>query len=217
MGGIFHTYELVLAELASLNQIDAEGAQVRSRIQWAEEGKSSSSFFLRSERKKGADAWISAMKKTNGEVVSDLNGILDSWHDFYHSLFTMGQTDGNVQERLLENLTARLPADQVLVCEGPLSMAEVFEALKGMAKGKAPGSDGLPPEFYLALWDVLGEDLVEVLNASFTAGVLPSSQRTALISLFFKKGDRAEHKNWRPISLLNADYKICARALAGAF
>ena len=64
------------------------------------------------------------------------------------------------------------PADQVLVCEGPLFMAEVFEALKGMAKGKGPGSDGLPPEFYLALWDVLGEDLVEVLNASFNAGVL---------------------------------------------
>ena len=84
-----------------------------------------------------------------------------------------------------------------------------------MAKGKAPGSEGLPPEFYLALWDVLGEDLVEVLTASFTAGVLPPSQRTALISLIFKKGDRSEHKNWRPISLLNADYKICARALAG--
>ena len=56
---------------------------------------------------------------------------------------------------------------------------------------------------------------MEVLNAAFAAGVLPSSQRTALISLIFKKGDRAEHKNWRPISLLNADYKICARALSG--
>ena len=88
------------------------------------------------------------MKKVNGEVVSDINGILDSWHNFYHTIFTVGQTDANVQERLLENLTAHLPADQVLVCEGSLSMAEVFEALKGMAKGKAPGSDGLPPEFY---------------------------------------------------------------------
>ena len=36
-----------------------------------------------------------------------------------------------------------------------------------------------------------------------------------MISLIFKKGERTEHKNWRPISLLNADYKICARALAG--
>ena len=36
-----------------------------------------------------------------------------------------------------------------------------------------------------------------------------------LIALIFKKGDRLDHKNWRPISLLNVDYKLCARVLAG--
>ena len=44
---------------------------------------------------------------------------------------------------------------------------------------------------------------------------LPPSLRGALISLIHKKGDRLECKNWRPISLLSADYKLCARALAG--
>ena len=61
----------------------------------------------------------------------------------------------------------------------------------------------------------MGPDLVEVLNASFDSGLLPFSQRGALISLVFKDGDRLLHKNWRPISLLNVDYKICARAIAG--
>ena len=32
--------------------------------------------------------------------------------------------------------------------------------------------------------------------------------------MFFKKGDRLNPANWRPITLLNVDYKICARALA---
>lgn len=36
-----------------------------------------------------------------------------------------------------------------------------------------------------------------------------------MIFLIFKKGDPLEHKNWRPISSLNVDYKLCARALAG--
>lgn len=57
--------------------------------------------------------------------------------------------------------------------------------------------------------------MVEVLKDSFSSGTLPSSLRGALISLIYKKGDRLERKNWRPISLLNADYKLCARALAG--
>lgn len=41
------------------------------------------------------------------------------------------------------------------------------------------------------------------------------SPREVPSSLIFKKGDRLEHKNWRPIRLLNIDYKLCARALAG--
>ena len=41
------------------------------------------------------------------------------------------------------------------------------------------------------------------------------SQRRGLITLSFKKGDRLDPKNWRPITLLNVDYKIASRALAG--
>ena len=84
-----------------------------------------------------------------------------------------------------------------------------------MAKGKSPGSDGLPTEFYVAFWDFLGGDRVNVFNVSLEAGLLPFSQREVLIALIFKKGDRLEQKNWRPISLLNVDYKLCARVLAG--
>ena len=84
-----------------------------------------------------------------------------------------------------------------------------------MARGKSPGSDGLPAEFYLSFWGILGRDLVDVFNESFSKGMLPSSLRKGLISLSFKKGDRLDRKNWRPISLLNVDYKLCARTIAG--
>ena len=40
-----------------------------------------------------------------------------------------------------------------------------------MAKGKSLGSDGLPMEFRVALWDLLGGDLVNVFNASLEAGL----------------------------------------------
>ena len=40
-----------------------------------------------------------------------------------------------------------------------LSVHEVHTALEGMARGKFPGSDGLPMEFYLTFWDSSGSDL----------------------------------------------------------
>ena len=56
-----------------------------------------------------------------------------------------------------------------------MSVEEVLFALCGMARRKAPGLDGLPMEFYLKFWSVLGSDLVSVLNSSFDSGCLSLS------------------------------------------
>ena len=123
--------------------------------------------------------------------------------------------DHKIQEDLLENLSVRLPSSSSASCDGPITLDEARKALEGAATGRSPGSDGLPAEFYLAFWKVLGEDLIEVFNASFPSGHLPPSLRRALITLLYKKRDRLDPKNWHPISLLNSDYKILVRILAG--
>lgn len=55
------------------------------------------------------------------------------------------------QASLLSKASDRVPVDRV----GSLSVAECSAAFSGMAKGKAPGIDRLPMEFYLKFWDVL--------------------------------------------------------------
>lgn len=75
--------------------------------------------------------------------------------------------------------------------------------------------DGLPMEFNLKFWDVLGGDLVSVFNSCVDAGCLSLSQRRGIILLSFKKGDCLDPRNWRPITLLNADYKLAARVITG--
>ena len=76
--------------------------------------------------------------------------------------------DLDTQASLLSNLTDHLSPQQAEDCEGLLSLTEVYEALQGMALNKSPGLDGLPVEFYFTFWDLLGEDLVDVLNESFS-------------------------------------------------
>ena len=212
---LLDVFEAVQSQIANIDLSAARGAQVRSRVRWVEEGKSSSRYFFRLKKKHGAENWISAMKNPDGSIASGIVDICDSWDTFYSSLFTACDTDLSVQAALLERLSSSLSTEQAGSCDGYISVDEAFSAFLGMAKSKSPGSDGLPAEFYLAFWDVLDSDLVEVVNASLDSGSLPLSQRGALISLIFKKGDRLEHKNWRPISLLNVDYKLCARVLSG--
>ena len=57
-------------------------------------------------------------------------------------------------------------------------------------------------------------DLFDVLIFSLTTGFLPLSFHKAVITLIPKKGDIHDISNWRPVSLLNTDYKIFAKLLA---
>ena len=127
------------------------------------------------EKKRGTESWISAIGVSNGVVVTDVEGICESWSSFYQDLFTACPVDPGVRSDLLDCLTLYLSLDDVTSCDGPISPNEAHAALLGMAKGKSPGSDGLPMEFYVAFWDLLGGDFVNVFNASLEAGLLPCS------------------------------------------
>jgi len=196
--------------LAKLDSEAAKGAQVRSQIRWVEEGETSLAYFFRLKKKKGADRWISALRVDDVSIFSSPEELCHSFASFHSSLFTAGPTNSSVQASLLENLPSALPPDQASLCEGHLTLGECLTALQGMARGKAPGIDGLPMEFYLKFWNVLGEDLVSVHKSCFDSGCLSLSQRRGVISLSFKKGDCLDPRNWRLSTLLNVDLLIIA-------
>ena len=50
--------------------------------------------------------------------------------------------------------------------------------------------------------------LLKLFNLILETGEIPSSFRKALIVVLFKKDDRSECKNYRPISLLSHVYKL---------
>ena len=201
-------YWSVLHRLSGLDSTAAKGAQVRSRVKWIEEGEVSSAFFFQLEKKRSADRWISNLRNPNGSIVSSPSDLCASLSGFYSSLFSVSSTDHTARDSLLDNISASLSPSEADCCEGK-------QALLGMAHGKAPGSDGLPMEFFVKFWDVLGLDLVDILNSCYLSGSLSLSQRRGIISFVFQKGDRLDARNCRPISLLNVDYKLAYRAIAG--
>ena len=157
---------------------------------------------------------FTALRTLSGQVVSSLTLILRAWVAFYVSLFSAQPLDVSEQDFFLRQLQRKLSDKERQLCEGELTLEECKVALDGMASGKSAGLDGLPAEFYQRFWPVLGPDMVEVLNFSYASGRLSSSQRSGLITLLYKRGDRLEMKNWRPITLLCVDYKIAAKAIA---
>ena len=58
--------------------------------------------------------------------------------------------------------------------------------------------------------------MVQCFNTAFTKGELSTSQRQAVITVLDKGKDRSLIENWRPISLLNVDYKIISKTIANS-
>ena len=206
-----------LAEITELLKgIDdraVEGSIIRSKEQWTELGEKPTKYFYQLEQQCQSKNAINELRVGNVSVTSTRD-ILRACHGFHSDLYTAEPVDSPSQDWLLAQLDQSLTFEDQQKCEGHLTLAECYEALGQIASSKSPGADGLPVEFYHRFWGLLGNDLVDTLNYSFIHGSLSDSQRLGIIRLLFKKDDPLLLKNWRPISLLNTDYKICTKVLA---
>lgn len=83
-----------------------------------------------------------------------------------------------------------------------------------MPNGKCPGPDGFPLEFFKKFWPEIHPILMPTIKNILKDGI-PPSWKQASISLLLKKDKNPQDcSSYRPISLLNVDYKIIAKILA---
>jgi exonuclease III len=104
-------YKKIRNELATLDAHQVQALRVRSRVRWAEEGESSSSYFLCTIRKTTADKLITSVQLEDKSYVSSTTDLLTAWQFFYKQLFTAADTDDLIQEGMLENLESTLPRE----------------------------------------------------------------------------------------------------------
>ena len=100
-------------------------------------------------------------------------------------------------------------------CDEIITIEEIYNSLKGLPNNKTPGLDGLPIEFYNFFWKTLKYILLDSFMYGFKNDILSLDQWRAVLVLLPKPNkDVRLLKNWRPISLLNTDYKIIAKLLS---
>ena len=201
-------------ELSDIYNEKVIGARIRSRAKWYEQGEKSSKYFMGLENRHQSSNVIRALN-SDGTTFYDDKNLLETISSFYEKLYTSKSPDMDKIETYIHetNLNA-LTNDQKSSCDAPLTLQQLKTAVFKMKRNKSPGSDGLTIEFYQKFWDSIKYSLLDSYNESLEQGELTPSQRYAIISLMFKKGDRKLLKNYRPISLTNCDYKILALTLA---
>ena len=229
-------------QLSRENRKAAQRAAVYAGVLWEDWGESSTAWFHRLAEQRTSDSTIASLElpaagpgqppAASAVSLADPGGrraAADHIADFYDGslpsgLFHPRPTDPSARRSLLYSIDRTLSQNDRTACEGGsdgdgITAGELQAALKRCARGKAPGSDGLTYEFYRAFWPVIGEPLAQVCSEAFTGGDtgrLPDSMLLGTIVLVYKgakAGPRSRVTCYRPITLLNCDYKILARAI----
>eukprot|EP00798_Chlamydomonas_sp_ICE-L_P027571 gene27571-biopygen11495 len=87
-------------------------------------------------------------------------------------------------------------------------------AIRRSPPGKSPGPDGIPIELYRTFADSFTPLLCRLYSAMGTKGLLPPEFLEGSLIILGKGGDKLDAGNYRPITLVNTDYRILAKVLA---
>lgn len=174
-------------------------------------GESTTVFQVADKFGKRAKSTINSLELEDGSTESDSTTINNVIRNFFEQLYT--STDVVIpQDRFLplKQIPQQQPENENLM--RPILEEELLAAIKNSSPKKSPGADGLPKEFFLKTWRIISAEFTNVINDALQ-GRADKTFFDGIVVLVKKKGDDKTIKGYRPISLLNVDYKLLARIL----
>ena len=126
---------------------------------------------------------------------------------FYEDLYSSTKPQDRSKLRIEKSTTE--DNDEV----PPILHKEVTHAIAQMKDNKAPGIDEITSDIIKAGGDEAAIQLTKLYNQILQSKKIPQKWKEAKVILLHKKDDKADIKNYRPISLLSHVYKIFTKII----
>jgi len=210
-------YQTVKNAVSEIYDRKAQGAILRSRARWMVQGEKNTKYFLGLEKRNYNQLCINQLDLGSYRTTNPVE-IQTELHRYYSQLVKSQKPDLNdpdIQAFFSGPNIPRLDSESAALLDEPITLEECQQALAAMKQDKTPGSDGLTVEFYKLHWDQIKEPLYQCFLEAQAKGYMSLSQTHGVIRLIPKPGKNPLLiANWRPITLLNVDYKILSAVLA---
>ena len=158
---------------------------------------------------------ISAIINSNGEVIEDIDEILDSFTKYYSDLYgnaaqnpdkiemqnTIIKHFSKTNNTLIEKAKKHFKSDE-------FKEQEVRHAIQKLNSHSAPGSDGFTSDLYKRNIDFFAPELTKLFNSIAANKKVPDSFCISIIKMLPKINSLCTVDNFKKISLLNTDLKM---------
>lgn len=148
---------------------------------------------------------IGPLKDRTGQLTSDISTMGNILNEFFASVFTDEDSSNlpEIEEEIRNGIKNNITLNNVSI-----SKDEISKAIREMKENKTGGPDGIPSSFIKKIGISIVDPLEIIYNDSLTTGSIPNDWKTANVTAIFKKGNKSDAANYRPISLTSHFGKI---------
>ena len=158
-------------------------------------------FYSYIRKKKVLTSTIGPLVTDNGEHTEDEIIMADILNNFFASVFTIEDTSGN--QPTPKNLNNDNHLNTCVFRE-----SDVLLAINNLKTNKTPGPDKISPRILKEVKDEIANALTILFNKSLITGKVPDEWKLANVTPIFKKGNKSQPGNYRPISLTSVVGKL---------
>jgi len=187
----------------------------KSRIRWLKNGEKNTNFFHKTTVQRRMIKNITHIKNEQGEKIKTHAGIKGEFINY----FKKAHQEPNINRmpainKLLKNIPRIITEEHNSLLIKPISLQEVEEAVNQMKEGKAPGPDGFTLNFFHKFWDLIKNEVWQVVEESRALRWMYPFLNATFIALIPKGEDSNTPDKYRPIALCNIIYKITSKVIA---
>jgi hypothetical protein len=137
--------------------------------------------------------------------------VIDYFHNMFKSQDNLAISD---QLAVLRNYPRLFSEQEGSSLANPVSLDEILKTLKGFKCSKILGSDGWTIELFFYFFDLLCNELLEVVEESRRIGKVSGALNATFIELIPKSDKPNSFGGFRPTELCNLVYKIITKILS---
>ena len=145
----YDNYRRLKSKWEQIENIKVEGAIIRSKAKWVEEGEKNTKYFLNLEKRNYEKKCIRKLILNTQQEITETHEILEEGKHFYSELYS---TKHNTEDKFCKEYVSKINTPKLSdmdkkICESSLTIDEIAKALNELENDKSPGCDGFTTNF----------------------------------------------------------------------